>query len=92
MMNFEVELSGLSETQHSEFRIQNSLLVFPVSSTGYQAPRAGGRAYVRLRGFRFQCSGSRQDTKDLRVRVGVRVRNRITIPQHFPYSYTYSYT
>ncbi len=51
MMNFEVELSGLSESQHSEFRIQNSLLVFPVSSTGYQAPCAGGRAYVRLRLF-----------------------------------------
>ena len=48
MMNFEVELSGLSETQHSEFKIQHSLLVFPVSSTGYQAPRAGGQAYIRL--------------------------------------------
>ena len=32
-----------------KLKIQNSLLVFPVSSTGYPAPRAGGRAYVRLR-------------------------------------------
>ncbi len=46
-MNFEVELSGLSETQHSEFKIHYSLLVFPVSSTGSQALRAGGRAYMK---------------------------------------------